>query len=215
MNDLVSTIRSSAATELGGDGWAPDWADVLGRACVRPRPRRALLSRRAAVVGGLAAAALVLTLPGIGLGGRLKDLVAGSSRPGFELRAILYRPSGGSVGYVSLRTSRLFVEIARGSGRVVRPFVPRRPVEPLRVDWRLNPNRGVSVTSARIVRAGNAKQLIAQLCAPCGDGAHGVIRLRRRGLSAIFGRGALVVAQTSSGVARGTIRLEPPAMRRG
>jgi hypothetical protein len=214
VNDLASTIRSSADSELAA-GWAPDWDDVLARAGVSPRPRRAVLSRRTAAVGGLIAAVLLLTLPGIGIGGRLQDLVAGSSPPGFELRASLAGPGGRSIGSVTLHTSRLFVAVSPQTGRILRPVVPRRPLQPLQLRWTIDLTGGAMATSARIERAGPSTHVFARLCAPCRDGAHGVIHLDRAGLTALFGRRAVAVVETNEGQVRGVLGLEPPAHRRG
>ena len=95
----------------------------------------------------------------IGIGGRLKDLIAGSRGPGIELRATLARPDGRVVGSVSLRTSRLFVAVSPRTGKVLpHPFIPRssgrvprgiKPLPPVRITWTLELKSGARV-SARI-----------------------------------------------------------------
>jgi len=209
VNDLATTIRGSAESDLG-DGWVPDWTDVLGRAGHAPRPSHALLSRRAAAIGGLVAAALVLTLPGIGIGGRLQDLVAGSSPPGFVLRASLTGPGGRSIGSISLRSSRLFVAVSPQTGRIRRPFTPRDRLPQFR--WTLGLTSGATATSARFERAGH--RFVVRLCSPCRDGAHGVVHLGRGGLTALFDRRLVAVVETNKGQARGVLGLEPPPHRR-
>ena len=211
MNDLTTTIKGSADSDLG-DLWVPDWEDVLGRAGCAPRPRRTLLSRRAAVIGGLVAATLVLTLPGIGIGGRLKDLVTGSSPPGFELRASLSGPGGRSIGSISLLSSRLFVAVSPQTGRIRRSFIP---LDQPQFRWTLHLTSGTTATSARLERAGN-HGVLARLCSPCRDGAHGVVHIGRTGLTALFGRHLVAVVETNAGQARGVLGLElsRPAERR-
>jgi hypothetical protein len=206
VTELASTIKAS----LEHDEWTPDWGDVLSRA--RTRPSR---FRRGAAVGTVSAVALVLTLPGIGIGGRLKDLIAGSRGPGIHLRAGLSLPGGRSVGTLTLRTSRIFVTVPSPKGRdgrvEPRPFfIPRghrSALPPVQIRWSLDLSSGVSVRSAWI--EGRQGNVIARLCAPCSDGAHGTIDVRARALSAIFGR-ATAVTDTSQGHARGTVRLETP-----
>jgi hypothetical protein len=218
VNDLESIIRGSAEHEPGEE-WVPDWEDVLSRASGQPRPRPTFLSRRATAIGGLVAATLVLTLPGIGIGGRLKDLISGSRLPGIELRASVARPDGRPIGTVSLRTSRLFVAVSPRTGQVrPHPFVPRRsgliprgsgPLQPVPLAWTLDLKGAATVTSARIERVPGRKgqRLIAQLCAPCRDDDHGTIRLGRSALSALFDRATVAAVETSQGPARGAIRL--------
>jgi hypothetical protein len=198
---LESTIRGTAEA---GD-WAPDWEDVLRRAGGGSRLR----STRAAAIGAAAAIALVLTLPGIGVGGRLTDLIVGSGGPGIELRAQLAAAGGRSVGTVSLRTSRIFVALHPPRRVEPRPlFVHgQRPGLPVPIRWSLDLEPGVVARSARIEdRRGS---VIARLCAPCRNGAHGTAKIRARNIVAVFGR-ALAVVETSGGTVRGTLRLATP-----
>jgi hypothetical protein len=196
MSQLETMIRDAATP----DAWTADWDDVLRRAG-RSGPER---SRRTAAVAAVAAAALVLTLPAIGVGGDLKDLIAGSSGPGLELRAALTLPGGASAGALTLRTSRIFVAVAPRTGRLKpRPFRPAgAPLEPQRFRWTLGLAGSGTADSARISG-------VAKLCAPCSDGAHGKLTVGRKRLSEVFGRAAVVV-RTSAGTARGTLRLVPP-----
>jgi hypothetical protein len=196
VSQLETMIRDSARP---GD-WVADWDDVLSRAGRSGAGR----SRRFAAVAAVAVAALVLTLPAIGVGGDLKDLIAGSNRPGLELRAALTLPGGASAGTLTLRTSRIFVAVAPRTGRLKpRPFRPAgAPLEPQRFRWTLDLAGSGTADSARI--AG-----VARLCAPCSDGAHGTFTAGRKRLYEVFGRAAVVV-RTSAGTARGTLRLVPP-----
>src|SRR5207253_11087890 len=129
VSDLATTIRSSVEP----DEWRADWDDVLRRAGRSPsRPRRA------AAIGLLVAVVLVLTLPGIGVGGRLKELIAGEHPPGLELRAVLTLANGDRIGTVSVRTTRLFVAASRRTGEVKpNPFTPagHGPLQPIRMKW--------------------------------------------------------------------------------
>lgn len=205
MTRLASTIRGTAETR----DWSADWEDVLRRAHVRTHSR----SIQAAAIGAVAAVALVLTLPGIGVGGRLKDLIAGSGGPGIELRAQPTTAGGHSVGTVSLHTSRVFVGVSPKTGRVVgHPWfvVPRgghrSVVPPFPVRWSLDLEPGVVARSTRIEDQHGS--VLARLCAPCRDGAHGIVKIRARALAAAFGR-ARAVVETSDGTARATLRLVP------
>ena len=206
MTRLASTIRGTAHD---GD-WAPDWEDVLRRADVRTHSRPI----RAAAIGAVAAVALVLTLPGIGVGGRLKDLIAGSGGPGIELHAQPTTAGGHSVGIVSLHTSRVFVGVSPKTGGVVgHPWfvVPRgghrSVLPPVPVRWSLDLEPGVVARSALIEDGPGS--VIARLCAPCSDGAHGTVEIRARDLAAAFGR-AKAVVETRDGTARATLRLVTP-----
>jgi len=193
VSDFELTLKGSAAH----DEWVADWDDVLRRAGSSPSR-----SRRVAAIGVLVAVALVLTLPGIGVGGRLKDLIAGSKVPGLQLRADLVRQGGRSIGSLSLSTSRLLVAIAPRTGRV-RSFVPGHgPLRPAQIRWTLHLDGGTTAASARIVG-------VARLCSPCSDGRNGTIRARRGALAALFGKPTVVV-ETSQGAARGTLRLQTP-----
>jgi hypothetical protein len=216
VNRLASTIRGSA--ELDAGEWMPDWDDVLQRADVfadRRRPARlrapgALFSKRVIAIVGFAALALVLTAPGLGVGGRLKDLISGSQRPGLGLRAGLVGSDGRQIGSLSLRTSRLFVQVSPRTGRVKSvPFLPRgrSPLPQPQLRWTLQLDGGTTAASARI--EGRSGKVVARLCSPCSDGEHGTIRARRGTLAAIFAK-PVVVVQTGRGPARGILRLQKP-----
>jgi hypothetical protein len=178
--------------------WVADWDDVLHRAGPSRFP-----SRRAAAVAAVAAVAVVLVLPGIGIGGGLNAWISGS-RPGLHLRAVLALPSGKGVGTLSLGASRIFVAVTR------KPpfFIPRghKPVlPPVPVRWSLD-LQGVSARSA-VIENGKG-HVIARLCSPCSDGAHGTVMIRPRAVLDAF-RGTAVV-KTSRGTARGMLRLPTP-----
>ena len=198
MSELETTIRQSAEA---GD-WVADWDDVLRRA-----GRSRIRSRRAAAIGAVVAVAVVLLLPGIGIGGGLNALISGSGGAGFELRARLSH-GGRVIGTVSVRTSRLFVAVDPKSGRI-RSFFPRGLGHLPRPEsrWRIDLTGVTAVTSARIVQRG---RVVVQLCERCSDGAHGRFRADRLGLAAIFGRGT-VVAETPQGPTRGPLELQNPS----
>jgi hypothetical protein len=190
VSQLETMIRQSA-----GDGeWVADWHDVLRRA-----GHSRFRSKRVAAVAAVAAAVVVLLLPGIGIGGGLNRLISGSSGPGLQLRAPL-SANGRVIGAVSFRTSRVFVAVAPKSGRVGMVL----PQAELR--WSFQLAHGITVSSLRIVRHG---EIAVRLCSPCTDGATGIVRANRRTFGALFGRGT-VVADTSRGPARGTVRLQKP-----
>jgi hypothetical protein len=196
VSELETMIRSSA----GAAGWAADWDDVLRRS-----GHSRFRSRPAAAVAAVAAAGLVLALPGIGIGGGLNTWISGS-RPGLQLRAALALPNGRQVGTVSVRASRLFVT-PKGSPRNF--FVPRghKPVlPPVPLRWSLDLTNASSARSA-VLQTGKA-HVVARLCAPCSDGAHGTIKVNPRELLSLV-RGDAVV-KTSAGTARGTLRLPTP-----
>src|SRR5262245_16501125 len=201
MSQLETMIRGSAAP---GD-WVADWDDVLRRS-----GRSRFRSRRAAGIAAVVAAALLLTLPGIGLGGRLAALVTGSRGPGIQLRAAPRLPDGRTIGTVWVHSSRIFVTRQKGHLKPRAFFVPRGhasvlPPVPLR--WSVDLAGGATARSAVIeTRQG---RVIARLCAPCSDGAHGTVEIRPRAVLAVFGR-ARAVVETADGTARGTLRLTLP-----
>jgi hypothetical protein len=139
-------------------------------------------------------------MPGIGIGGGLNALISGSSRPGLELRAQLDQ-GGHAVGALSIRTSRVLVDVVPQTGRV-RSVPVARP----EFRWMLDVSAGVEVRSLRIVRSG---RVALRLCGPCAGATTGVFRAGPSAFGAIFGRGT-VVAATSGGTARGTLRLTKP-----
>ncbi len=194
-------IRGSAAA----DEWVADWEEVLRRA-----GRSRFRTRRAAAIGAVAAVAAVaavLLMPGIGIGGGLNALISGSPGSGFELSAKLSHV-GRLIGTVSVRTSRLFVAVDPETGRI-RSFVPRsrHGLPQPKFRWSIDLTGAASVSSVSIVRRG---RVVERLCAPCRDGAGGTfLHVGRLGLFAEdLGKGT-VVAQTSLGTARGTLRLTP------
>jgi hypothetical protein len=192
VSGLETAIRESAAS---GE-WVADWNDVL---------RRSGYSRfrsiRAAAIAAVVAAAVVLLAPGIGIGGGLKALISGSRRPGLEVRAELVH-AGRTIGFVSIQTtSRAAVSVAPQGGRL-----PPVPVAWPELRWGLRLPGATTVSSLRIVQPGRAP---IRLCGPCRDGANGTLPANRTSFAAAFGRGT-VVADTSRGKARGTLRIEPP-----
>jgi hypothetical protein len=109
------------------------------------------------------------------------------------------------VGTLSVRASRIFLgPLPR------RPFfVPRghKPVlPPVPVRWSLALAGGKTAVSAVIEDTGG--KVVARLCAPCADNAHGTVKLYPRTLLSAF-RGQAVV-KTSGGTARGMLRLPVP-----
>jgi hypothetical protein len=181
---------------------AADWDDVLSRTD-EPVPRTRA-HRRPLLVAALIACALVLAVPGLGVGDRLVALVTGGKRPGLALGAALVRADGTKIGSVTLRTGRLFVTPSGQS----RPLAHPGPRNELR--WTLT--LSTPATSAVIASRTSGKR-IAALCAPCASGTtSGRVRLPRGGFSALFGRAA-VVAHTAQGDARGRVRLQRPPRR--
>jgi hypothetical protein len=201
MSDIETAVRELIA-EWDVAPRAADWDEVLRRAdepVVRTRARR-----RPMFVAALVACALVLAVPGLGVGDRLVALVTGGKRPGLALGAALVRGDGTRVGSVTLRTGRLFVT-PNGQSR---PFMQRGPRNQLR--WTLT--LSTRATSA-VIESRTSGKRIASLCAPCAVGtASGRVRLPRGGFNALFGR-ADVVAHTTQGDARGRVRLQRPPRR--
>jgi len=195
MSQLETMIRDAATP----DAFTADWDDVLRRAGHTSSFR----SRRMVAIGALAAVVVVLLLPGIGVGGGLNALLSGS-RPGLDLRAPLSLSDGRTIGTISVRSNRIFV----AKGHRARPFFVGRghkPVlPPLPIRWSLDLEGATTARSAKIL---NSKgQVLARLCAPCRDGAHGTAKAPARAVAGIFGR-AVAVVETGDGTARGTLRL--------
>jgi hypothetical protein len=204
VTELETMIKHSVAA----DEWVADWDEVFRRAG-RPRVR----TRQAATIVAVAAAALALLLPGVGIGSGLTSLLWGSRGPGFELRAELTLANGRSVGTASLHTSRIFLAIpARKGHSEPKPFfVPRghRPaLPPVRFRWSFD----LAAGARSAVLESRQGKVIARLCAPCAPDAHGTMRVRARTLATVFGR-PVVVVETASGTARGTLRLTTPPRR--
>jgi hypothetical protein len=197
VSELETIVKHSASA---GD-WIGDWDDVLRRA----GHTRSRSARVAAIATGIAVA-VVLVLPGIGIGGGLDAWISGS-RPGLHLHAALRLPTGETVGTLELSASRIFV--AKGRPEPKPFFVPRghRPVlPPLPLRWSLDLADGKTAGSA-VVQDGDGK-VIARLCAPCGNRAHGTVELHPRALISTFRAEAVV--KTSAGTARGLLRLPVP-----
>jgi len=153
-------------------------------------------------VGVLVACALVLAVPGLGVGDRLVALVTGGKGPGLALGAALVRGDGTRIGSLTVHTSRLFV---LPDGRP-RPFVHRGS----ELRWTLTLRTAASSALLEIRSSGKR---IATLCSPCAAGTtSGRVRLARGGFSALFGR-ADAVAHTAHGDARGRVRLQRPPRR--
>lgn len=193
MSEFETMIRGSAAA----DDWVADWDDVLRRS-----GHSRFRTRRAAAVGAVVAAVAVLMLPGVGIGGGLNSWISGS-RPGLQLRAELTLSGGQNVGTLSVSASRIFVGVPRKAF-----FVPRghKPVlSPVPLRWSLALANGTANSAVIQDREG---KLIARLCAPCDNGAHGIVKLHPGTLLRAF-RGDAVV-KTSAGSARGMLRLPTP-----
>ena len=171
----------------------------------------------AMIVGGIClaavvAVAVVLLMPGIGIGGGLNTLLEGSPTSGLELQAALIGKDG-PVAVVTLQPSRIFAAIAPGTG-AVQAYYPRgkTPIPPLEARWSIQVARGTTVKSVRILDELGGR-VLGRLCAACPDGAHGKVSMRRRMLAAVFDR-AVVVADTSRGLVHGQLALTPPGARR-
>ena len=194
MSELETMIKGSA--EAGE--WTVDWDDVLRRS-----GHKRYRSRRAAAIAVVAAMGVVLALPGIGIGGGLNAWIS-DSRPGLDVRATLTLPGGKAVGTLSLRASRIFVAMSGKPFFVPRGHKPVLPPVPLR--WSLELAGGKTAGSA-VVQDRDGK-VIARLCTPCSDGAHGTIKLHPRAVLSAFR--AYAVVETSAGTARGMLRLPTP-----
>ena len=136
-----------------------------------------------ALLTGVALLAVVLAIPGFGLGGRLKTLITGSNRPGLNFETTLTRPDGTSVGSFSMHTSRIFITLGPRSDVVPHPFAHRGEalLEGVPLTWRLDLTRSARATAARLERRTGRHRLIARLCRPCSRQAKGVLSLRRAG----------------------------------
>lgn len=191
----------------------PNWDDVLARAGVRPH-REGARMRRNALVTGLALLAVVLVVPQFGIGGRLKDLITGSNRPGLPLGTTLVTADGTRVGTFSARTSRLFVTVGPRHNLVPHPFShrPVRPIGTIQVRWTLSLAR--PATAARVVRVGAERpHVLALLCTACSRRTQGTLRLGRGAFAALLGGRAAIVVTTTAGTARGVVKLRIPARR--
>jgi hypothetical protein len=175
VTEVATMIRSCADTSE----WNPDWDDVLRRA-----GQSRVLSRRIAAIAVVAAAGAVLLLPGIGVGGRLKDLIAGTSRPGIALHTDLVLRNGSRAGTLSAS------------------------LVPGKLYWALALEGARSARSARVVLGYGTP---VALCAPCRDGQRGTARTGRRPIW--FGPRARVVLETKFGPAEGPLRISRPPRR--
>ena len=198
MSELETMIRDSA----GAGDWSADWEDVLRRSGHSRRP-----SKRTAGIAAVVAVAVVLLLPGIGIGGGVTGLISHSSPPGLKFSTQLLRDNR-LIGTVSVRTSRLFVAIDPKTGRIksFRPTHPEGASGP-EFRWSLDLTGAATVSSVRIVDRRSGRNVV-RLCSPCKDGAHGVFRRSRATFAAVFGRGT-VVAETSRGEVTAPLGLGP------
>jgi len=210
MSEFESAVR--AAVVVPADHLHPDWDDVLRRAGVRRGMRSS--APRAALVTGLAAIAVVLTVPAFGIGERLKDLVSGTKRPGLMFGATLSRADGSNAGTFSLRTSRLFVATDKHKRPLPHPFSPTGVSFPraFEVRWRLDLTGSNRATSVRIVRtgAGTGGRVVAVACDPCAGRMSGTLWLSRGAFSLVVGGRTSATVVTGRGRASGPIRFEPP-----
>lgn len=210
MSDFESALR--AAVGAWPSAAEPDWDDVLRRAGISgPRTRAIGALRVAALAAGFGIVAVLLTVPAFGIGERLKDLVAGSKRPGLTLRATLLGPDGARVGSFSIRTSRIFVTVRRHGRAVPRVSPPRlRIPDGIPVTWRLELEGSDQATSVRIVRtrAGTGKRLVAVVCDPCSGRTSGRLRLTRSAFDSLVRGRSSVLVSTRTGRASGQIRFE-------
>ena len=217
MRDSDPALRAAVvAWPTTGDP-QPDWEDVLRRAGVRSPGTRSTGPRRAALVAGLAIGAVLLTLPGLGIDERLKDLVSGSKRPGLGLGATLRRPDGTPAGSFSIRTSRIFLTLGRHRHPVGHVFVPRSLKVPkgIAARWRLELTGSDEATNVQIVRTGVAgvTRVVAVVCNPCSGRTSGSVRLTRSGFGALLDGRTSVSVATPHGHLTGRIRLGLPRRR--
>jgi hypothetical protein len=213
VTSLDPTVRT-ILDEWGGHSAEPSWEDVLRRAGVRPHAGPAARTRRNALATGLALLVVLLAVPQFGIGGRLKDLIGGSKRPGLPLGTTLVTADGARVGTFSARTSRLFITVGPRRNVVPHAFShrPARPVGTIQVRWTLALER--SASDARIERVGLGRpHVLARLCATCSRSTQGTLRLGRNALGAFLNGNSAVVVTTSAGTARGVLTLRLPARR--
>jgi len=105
-----------------------------------------------------------------------------------------------------VRASRIFVT---PQGRPKEFFVPRghKPVlPPVPLRWSLDLANGARARSAGLETSKG--HVVARLCGPCSDGAHGTIKVNPRELLTLVSGYAVV--ETSAGIARGMLRLPAP-----
>ncbi len=191
----------------------PNWDDVLARAGVRAH-RAGTRMRRNALLTGLGLLAVLLAVPQFGIGGRLKDLIAGSDRPGLPLGTTLVTPDGNQVGTFSARTSRLFLTVGPRGKLVPHPFShrPARPVGTIPLRWTLSLDEPAS--DAHVVRVGAGRaHVLARLCTTCSRRMQGTLRLGRGAFAALLSGRAAIVVTTAAGTAGGVVRLRIPARR--
>jgi len=192
VSELETKIRDSAqACE-----WTADWDDVLRRSGHK-RHR----SRRAAAIAALTVVAVVLLMPGIGIGGGLNALISHPVPPGLQFAAEFSQGSR-LIGTVTVQTSRLFVHVDPKSGTVKSQYWPSRGAFRGEFRWNLDLTGAANVSSLQILDRRSGR-VVARLCSPCQDGAHGTFRRSRAAFAAVFGRGK-VVAETSRGTSKGS-----------
>jgi hypothetical protein len=210
---LDPAVRAALGSWTILDGEAA-WHDVLQRAGIRARRRRV---RPGILVAAAALVALLLTIPALGIGGRLTALISGSKGPGLALGASLTRADGTRVGSFSLHSSRLFVPVGspqnRHSGRVFRHRGDHTiAAAPFR--WTLELEQPGGATEARLEqRAGASSRLLARLCKPCSERTEGSVRLGRSAVEAVFSHRVAVVVVTTGATVRGVVTLQRPARR--
>ena len=204
MSDFESTLRAALAADPVVKAH-PDWEDVLRRARLHRR-RRALDTRRVALAAGLAVVATLLSLPALGIGQRLKDLVAGTGGPGLTFGADLRVPDGSSAGTFTLRTSRLFVTTGKRKRAFPYMFV-RRKLHGIELRWRLELRGSDQATSVRIVQG---RHVVAAVCSPCSGRTTGKVRLSRGAIDLLLRGRTSASVSTSRGHAVGQIRFEVP-----
>jgi hypothetical protein len=214
-HDETATVRALEAWRPAGI--EPDWDDVLTRAGVSRSP---VASRRAAGLAAVTGLAVVLLVPSFGVGSRLKDLIAGSRRPGLTLSATVGQADGSRAGTFFIRSSGgIFVATSGRRRRIVRPhFFSRRRPHPLVVTdftWKLVIAGKQSALDARVERKGgpSGSRLVRRLCHPCASTESGRLSLNRGQVASLFAGDAVVVLRTTEGRARGVVRLGVPRRR--
>jgi hypothetical protein len=212
MTEFESDLRAAAVWPAAG--LQPEWEDVLRRAGLHRSRALGIGARQAAVAAGVGIVAVVLTVPALGIGERLKDLVTGKTRPGLRLAATLHRPDGSDAGTLSVRTSRLFVTVGRHGRSVAHPFSARGQGVPKGIEatWRLDLAGSDQARSVRIVRTGAVagRRLVAVVCDPCSERTTGRLRLTRAGFSSLLRGRTSASVSTARGRVTGRIEFEPP-----
>jgi hypothetical protein len=196
MDVLVAEELERLAPRRLGAG--PDWRDVLRRAEVRPRRRLRLALAALAV-------AVAAATPALALSERLREAVGLGHPPGPVLVARLGEGAtvrltapGVLLAHWKIIVVRRFAHTGRSGGR----FLHEVPFH-----WQLRGSGGSSLVLRR--GADGRGAAIATLCAPCADGAAGLVRVPTRISNLLFNRRAAAVLSRHGGTPlRGTVELK-------